>query len=160
MKLIQAPCKPGARLMQGKHKSMLLLKAEGAGQHRDVGLGSCWDQPPSFIPYHKRRQINLSTGDTRHGRQRCFATHRMICPLFKSVAWISFATASRGQRSLQSYFMGLAKSQGCDTKGGWECVVTAGDVIQNPLNKTSFIHQAQHSPFQTPATRCHLESSE
>lgn len=39
--------------MQGKHKSMLLLRAEGAGQHRDVGLGLYWDQPPSFIPYHK-----------------------------------------------------------------------------------------------------------
>lgn len=77
--------------MQGKHKSMLLLKAEGAGQHGDAVLGLCCSQPSSSIPAHEQHQIHLSTGDRRH-RQRCFASHRMICLLSQSVAWISFET--------------------------------------------------------------------
>lgn len=53
MELIGAPSKAAARLMQGRHKSMLLLKAEGAGQPGDVVLGVCWDQPSSFTPSYK-----------------------------------------------------------------------------------------------------------
>lgn len=89
-------------------------------------------------------QTDLSAGDTGQGRQRCFATHRMICLLFKSVPWISFATVSHGQHSLQSYFMGLAESQGRDTKGGWESVVPAGDVSKPP--EQNLIHAAEPFP--------------
>lgn len=45
-----------------------------------------------------------------------------------------------GQHSLQPYFMGLARAEAVTP-------VTAGDVIQNPLNKkTSFIHPAEPFP--------------
>lgn len=66
--------------MQGKHKPMLLLKAEVQDSTEVLSwLCAGTSLPPSSHPKH---QSDLSTGDTSQGRQRCFATHRVICLLF------------------------------------------------------------------------------
>lgn len=113
--------------MQGKHTPVVLLKAEGRCCPGFV-LGSAFllHPVPHTAPHspqhwgHKAQtELLCHSQDDLSALQTCAVDQ--LC--------------NSGQHSLQSYFMGLARAEAVTP-------VTAGDVIQNPLNKTSFMHAA------------------